>query len=89
MASGTEESSLIRHTSDTNYKGRDQWLWLHFKFSIVQNTSKAVKRGVTGWDNIMFICMNPYNSRGKKMKIFTAHWKNGWLWESKSQAQKP
>lgn len=45
MASGREESSFIRHTSDTNYNHRDQWLWLHFKFSVVQNTSKAVKKG--------------------------------------------
>lgn len=43
MASSMKESSLMRHTSDTNYKEGDRWIWLHFKFSVVQNTSKAVK----------------------------------------------
>lgn len=66
MASGMEESSFMRHTSDTNCKERDQGLGLHFKFSVAQNTSKAVKRGVTDRDNIMFMRISPYTSREKK-----------------------
>lgn len=74
MAWGIESSS-IKHTNDTSCKERDQWIWLHLKFSLVQQTSKTVIRGATDWDNIMFICMNSYESRGKKMKVFTVHWK--------------
>lgn len=63
-----------------NYNERDQWIWPHLNFYIVQKTSKTATRGATGWDAIMFICMNSYKSRGKKIKVqvFTAHWKK-WM----------